>query len=394
MSHTQRPIYLDYHATTPLDERVLDHMLPWLRESFGNPSSTHAYGAEAALAVRTAALQVAELVGAQLRPGVHHPVIWTSGATESINLALKGFVERHQPADRPFRLATMPVEHKAVLDSCRALEAQGLVEMVWLKVNHSAQLDLADLAQRCAEGLDLIAVMAANNEVGTLYPLKAVARLAQDHGVPVFCDASQAAGKVPLDFEGWGLTLLALTGHKLYGPKGAGALVVRRGTPLACQIHGGGHQLGLRSGTLNVPGIVGLGAACALRQAEMQEDEARIATLRDGLQGHLQAALPQLCVNGDLQQRLAGNLHISLPGLPNDALLAHLQGRLALSTTSACSSGSEASSHVLAAMQLPDARVRSALRLSLGRCTTPAEAEVAATLLIAACQALQAKLTD
>lgn len=389
----QRPIYLDYHATTPLDERVLDHMLPWLRESFGNPSSTHAYGTEAATAIRAAAQQVAELVGAVVRPGVHHPVIWTSGATESINLALKGFVLRHQPADRPFRLATMPVEHKAVLDSCRALEADGRVEMVWLKVNQDAQLDLADAAQRCAEGLDLIVVMAANNEVGTLYPIEALARMAQRQGIPVFCDASQAAGKVPLDFEGWGLTLLALTGHKLYGPKGTGALVVRRGTPLACQIHGGGHQLGLRSGTLNVPGIVGLGAACALRQTEMQADEGRIAALRDRFQGRLQAALPQLCVNGDLQQRLAGNLHVSLPGLPNDALLAHLQGRLALSTTSACSS-SEASSHVLAAMQLSQERVRSALRLSLGRCTTEAEVDAASALLIGACQALQAKLAD
>ena len=392
---SERPIYLDYHATTPVDARVLEQMLPWFGASFGNPSSTHPYGQEASQAVRRAAGQIAALVGAETRPGatppVHHPVVFTSGATESINLAIKGFVQAHQPTERPFRLGVMALEHKAVLDCCKALQQAGQAEIVTLKVDARGQLDLADLEAQCQTGLDLLAVMAANNEIGTLYPLEAICRIAAASEVPVFCDASQAAGKVPLDFENWGISLLALTAHKLYGPKGSGALVLRRGTRLTAQIHGGGHQLGLRSGTLNVPAIVGLGEACALRLAEMASDEARIGQLRDQLQSRLQAAIPALVVNGDSKARLAGNLHISLD-VPNDAMVAQLASSLAFSTSSACSSGLEASSHVLSAIDLALPLQRGALRLSLGKDTREAEVRQAAELLIRARARILAKI--
>lgn len=382
-SDVSTPIYLDYHATTPLDPRVLECMLPWLGLRFGNPSSTHRFGQDASQAVRAATAQVAALVGAELRPGVYHPVVFTSGATESINLAIKGHALRHQPEGRPYRIGVMPLEHKAVLDSCRQLQQSGQAELRMLAVDACGRLDLADLEAACREGLDLLAVMAANNEIGTLYPLAAICRIANEHGVPVFVDASQAAGKLPIDFEAWGISLLALTGHKLYGPKGCGALVVRRGTTLAAQIHGGGHQQGMRSGTLNVPGIVGLGEACALRRSEMAADEARVAALRDQLQQRLQAAISGLVVNGDQQARLSGNLHLSLD-VPNDAMVAQLAESLAFSTSSACTSGLEASSHVLCAIGMPAELQRGALRLSLGKETTEEEVERAAELLIGA----------
>lgn len=389
-----RPIYLDYHATTPVDPRVLEAMLPCFGTEFGNPSSTHGFGKVANQVVRDAASQIARLVGAEQRPGVHHPVVFTSGATESINLALKGYAQKHQTENQPFRIGVMGLEHKAVLDSCKALQSTGQAEIRSLKVDSQGQLDLADLEAACAEGLGMLAVMAANNEIGTVYPLAAIGEIAGRYGVPFFCDASQAAGKIPLDFEAWGITLLTLTAHKMYGPKGAGALVVRRGTQLQAQIHGGGHQLGLRSGTLNVPGIVGLGTACALRQSEMAADEARIARLRDSLQARLVAAIPGLVINGDQQARLAANLHLSLPDVPNDAMVAQLDGRLAFSTSSACSSGLEASSHVLCAIGLAQPLQRGALRLSLGKQTTEAEAEQAAALLIEAYQTLKARLAN
>ncbi len=387
-SANERPIYLDYQASTPMDPRVLEVMLPYFQGAFGNASSAaHAYGHEAAQAIKQAAQQVADLVDGNLRPGVSHPLIWTSGATESINLALQGYVRQHQPTldgQRPFRLATLALEHKAVLDTAKLLEREGLVELVLLDVNAQGQLDLVHLEQELKQGLDLLAIMAANNEIGTIYPVQTIAKLARDHDCAFFCDGSQAVGKIPLEFENWGITLLALTGHKMYGPKGCGALIVRRGTRLKAQIYGGGHQHGLRSGTLNVPGIVGLGEACALRAAEMQADETHTAMLRDRLQALLQAQIPDLQVNGDLEQRLAGNLHLSLLSVPNDLLVSFIQCQIALSTGSACTSGLEASSHVLTAIGLAPEALRGALRLSLGKFTTETEIETAAEALIQA----------
>lgn len=393
---TEQPIYLDYQASTPMDPRVLEAMLPYYQQAFGNPSSAaHAYGHAAAKAVQQAAQQVARLVGAELNTHSHHPVVWTSGATESINLALQGYVRKHQqkerPDARPFRLATLPVEHKAVLDTAKALEKQGLLELVILPVDAQGQLELGQLQAECERGLDLLAVMAANNEIGTVYPVQTIAEIAHAYGVAFFCDASQAAGKIPLEFEAWGITLLALTGHKMYGPKGCGALLVKRGTQLEPQIYGGGHQLGLRSGTLNVPGIVGLGQACELRAAEMADDEQQIQSLRDHLQTQLTAAIPGLKVNGDPSARLAGNLHLSLPEVSNDAMVRAVGQQIALSTGSACTSGLEASSHVLTAIGLSPAELRGALRLSLGKFTTADEIERAAAHLIKAYQQLAKK---
>jgi len=393
MSAKKRPIYLDYQASTPMDPRVLDAMLPYFQEAFGNASSAaHAYGHEAADAVKQAAQEVAALVQSGLPSGGSHPLIWTSGATESINLALQGYVRQHQPEGRRFRLATLPLEHKAVLDTAKLLEREGLLELVLLDVNAQGQLDLAHLERELKQGLDLLAMMAANNEIGTIYPVQTIAKLAQDHGCAFFCDGSQAVGKIPIEFENWGITLLALTGHKMYGPKGCGALVVRRGTRLKAQIYGGGHQHGLRSGTLNVPGIVGLGKACALRQAEMQRDESHTAQLRDRLEALLQAEILDLVVNGDLAHRLAGNLHCSILSVPNDLMVKYLGQQLAISTGSACTSGLEASSHVLCAIGLSADALRGALRLSLGKFTTETEIETAAEVLIGAYRQAQAHL--
>jgi cysteine desulfurase len=224
--------------------------------------------------------------------------------------------------------------------------------------------------------------MAANNEIGTIYPIDQIGEIAQKYQVPLLCDASQAVGKIEIDFSNWGITFLAISGHKLYAPKGIGALVVRKGTRLQPQIFGGGHQLGLRSGTLNVPGIVGLGEACRLRQAEMVEDETAIATKRDRLQSLLSNAIPNLVINGDLEHRLAGNLHISIPGVPNSAIIARIRHQLAISTGSACSSGVEAPSHVLLALQLPEDLVTGALRIGIGKFTTDEEINRSAEILI------------
>lgn len=381
-------IYLDYHATTPVDPHVLAQMLPWFSQDFGNPSSNHSYGYDASKAVRQAATQVASLVGALKPQGGLHTVVFTSGATESINLAIKGFAAK---SAQPCRIALMALEHKAVLDSSKYLEQTGQAELKWLKVDSKGRLELAELENVLASGVDLLVVMAANNEIGTCYPLEVIGQLTKKYGVSFFCDASQAAGKIPLEFEAWGIDLMALTAHKFYGPKGSGALIVRSGLQLQAQIHGGGHQQGLRSGTLNVPGIVGLGAAAAQRQAEMQADETQIAALRDAFQAQLQAAIPELVVNGDTDFRLPGNLHIAIPGLANHQLLAQLAGKLAFSTTSACNSALDVSSHVLCAIGQNQELMRGALRLSLGKPSTAEQVEAAATALIEAYQALKAK---
>lgn len=379
------PIYLDYHATTPTDLRVADAVVRHMTRVFGNPSSRdHVFGDEAEAAVADAAENVAELLGAEPRE-----VVFTSGATEAANLALKGLALQ---ARRPLRIGVTPVEHPAVLDTCRHLADQGLAELTYLRVDGRAQLDLDDFRRSCNAGLDLVAVMAANNEVGTIYPLMALAAIAREHGALIFTDATQAAGKVPLEVSRWGIDLVALSAHKMYGPKGAGALVVTSGIKLRPLIHGGQHQRGLRSGTLNVPGIVGLGEACRLRASEMHMDEPRIASLRDRLEDQLRSGYPELVVNGDVENRLAGNLHVSYPGIPNRALIARLRDRLAVSTSSACSSGIEAPSHVLQAMKLPQDCLEGALRIGIGKFTTNEEIESAAGMLTDAAQEAHAVL--
>ncbi len=356
-----KPIYLDYHATTPTDPRVASLMLHYLTEEFGNASSTdHEWGDRAEAAIKQAAKQVTDLIGASPRE-----ILWTSGATESINLAIQGSLAPNPT--KPNRIALMPIEHKAVLDTCRALEKRGWAELVYLRVDSRGRLDLEHLEQVCARGVSLLCVMAANNEIGNIYPIQKIGQIAQHYGIPFLCDGSQAVGKIPIQFEAWGITYLAISAHKFYGPKGVGALVVRKGYNLEPLIFGGGHQRGMRSGTLNVPGIAGLGEACQLRLLEMAQDEMEIAVKRDCLQALLQENIPDLVVNGDVNNRLAGSLHISIPNVPNKAIIARIRHQLAISTGSACSSGVEAPSHVLKAIEMDESLIMGALRISLGK---------------------------
>ena len=386
MTPAMQKIYLDYHATTPVDRRVADRVCQYMIAEFGNASSTdHEYGDRAEAAIKQAANHVATLINATLRE-----IIWTSGATESINLAIQGSLTLN-PA-KPHRIALLPIEHKAVLDTCQALEKRGCAELVYLKIDSQGRLDLNQLEQVCQDSLSLLCVMAANNEIGNIYPIQAIGQITQRYNIPFLCDASQAVGKIPLNFEAWGITYLAISAHKLYGPKGVGALAVRRGYRLEPLMFGGGHQKGMRSGTLNVPGIVGLGEACRLRQLEMVEDEQAIAHKRNRLQQLLSAQFPNLVINGDTDDRLAGNLHISIPGIPNGAVIARIRHRLAISTGSACSSGVESPSHVLQALKLSEDLVEGALRIGIGKFTTDDEILQATKILTEAIQQVSSKM--
>lgn len=367
-------IYLDNHATTPLDPRIRETLLQTLTHTFGNPSSTdHAYGDAADTAVKTAKRQIATLLDCQPRQ-----IIFTSGATESLNLAIQGTVKALIRQGKRPKIACTTVEHKAVLDTCANLAQQERIDWLQIPVDTQARIDLNAVEEMCQGGLDLLCVMAANNEVGTIYPVQEIAAIAQRYNIPYLCDAAQAAGKIPLQFNTWGITMLSISAHKMYGPKGSGALIVQNHHRLDSLFYGGGQQQGLRPGTLNVPGIVGLGAACHLRQAEMATDELEIAQLRDRLQTRLLQNIPDLIINGDLDHRLAGNLHLSVPGIPNGAIVARLRDRVAISTGSACTSGVEAPSHVLQAMNLSADCIEGAIRIGVGKFTTLAEVEQAA----------------
>jgi len=377
------PIYLDCHATTPSDRRGLELMLHYMTVEFGNANSVdHIWGDRAKKAVSKAARQVAELVGASRKE-----ITFTSGATESINLAIQGTIFAEITADKKPRIALSPVEHKAVLDTCQALEKRGLAELIFLPVDSRGRLDLEAVEKVCTDRISLLCVMAANNEIGTIYPISKIGKIAQTHDIPFFCDGSQAVGKIPVDFEESGITYLAISGHKLYGPKGVGALVIRKGYHLQPLLFGGAQQGGIRPGTLNVPGIVGLGEACRLRGLEMAEDEKRIAKLRDKLQNLLLDKIPDLVINGDIDNRLSGNLHISIPDVPNSAIIARVRDRLAISTGAACSSGVETPSHVLRAIGLSPNAIAGALRIGVGKFTTESEIDRAAEILASAVRA-------
>jgi cysteine desulfurase len=361
-------------------------MLHYMTEEFGNASSIdHEWGDRAEAAIKQAAKQVAELIGASPRE-----IVWTSGATESINLAIQGSLAPNPT--KPHRIGLTPIEHKAVLDTCRALEKRGWAELVYLQVDSKGRLDLEYLEQVCAEGLSLFCVMAANNEIGNIYPIQKIGQVVQDYGIPFLCDGSQAVGKIPIQFKEWGITCLAISAHKFYGPKGVGALAVRRDHHLEPLMFGGGHQRGIRSGTLNVPGIVGLGEACRLRALEMEEDEQAIAAKRDKLQALLTSAISGLVVNGDTSNCLAGNLHVSIPDVPNSAVVARVRSKLAISTGSACSSGVEAPSHVLRAMKLPNEVIDGSLRIGIGKFNQHKEIYEAADFLIEAYEIIRQSL--
>lgn len=385
MNASQNPIFLDYQATTPVDIRVAHSVLSAMTERFGNASSTdHVVGDRANTAIQQAAKNVINLIGASPRD-----IIFTSGSTESINLAIQGTIKHLQKTGIVPLIAISAVEHKAVLDTCQVLEKQGTIELIRIPTNAQAQINLDQLEQTCVSGIHLLCVMAANNEVGTIYPIEKIAKIAKKYGTPFLCDASQAVGKIPIYFNDWGITLLSISAHKLYGPQGSGALIVRRDHPIEPLLYGGGQQRGLRPGTLNLPGIVGLGEACRLRQLEMVKDEKEIARKRDKFQTLLQNQIPGLVINGDTENRLAGNLHVSIPGIPNDAVIARVRHKLAISTGSACSSGVEAPSHVLTAMGLSEDIIEGALRIGLGKFTTDDEVEQAATILSEAVQAIR-----
>ena len=367
-----KPIYLDYHATTPVDPRVLQEMLPYFTERFGNAASRqHAFGWEAQEAVDTARRRIAALINAS--PG---EIIFTSGATESNNLAIKGCAKALR--ERGDHVITVATEHKSVLDSCRRLEQEGW-KLTVLGVSPEGFVDLDQLRRSINDRTVLVTVMAANNEVGVIQPLAEVSAIVKSSGALLHTDAAQAAGKIPLDVEALGVDLLSLTGHKCYGPKGAGALYVRRRRPrlqLECMIDGGGHENGLRSGTLNVPGIVGLGAAVDLCRTEMGEESTRLASLRDRLLEGLRRNIDGIRLNGSSSQRLPHNLHVSFDDVDGESLLMAL-GDIAVSTGSACSSGSQKPSHVLEAIGAVAERAGASIRFGLGRWTSEADIEVA-----------------
>ena len=367
------PIYLDNNATTRPDPRVVDALLPYLRDAYGNAASrSHPFGWAAEEAVEKARGQVAALIGADARE-----IVWTSGATESDNLALKGVLEAY--ADRGDHLVTVATEHKAVLDAARHLERQGKRVTV-LPVDRQGMVDLDALRDSLTVRTILVSVMLANNETGTLAPLAEISRLCRDRGVLLHTDATQAVGKVPVDVEALGVDLLSLTAHKMYGPKGVGALYVRRRPSrvrLAAQMDGGGHERGFRSGTLNVPGIAGFGLAAELCRQEGARDAAHTRRLSETLLAGLQAGLAGVTLNGHPTERLPNTLNLSFEGVEADALLLAMP-EVALSSGSACTSASVEPTHVLRALGLSDTQARSALRFSLGRFTT--EDEIACVL--------------
>lgn len=380
-----RPIYLDYHATTPVDPRVLEAMLPYFTEKFGNAASRqHAYGWEAQDAVDAAREQVAALIGA-----TSGEIVFTSGASESNNLALKGVACALR--DRGNHIITVATEHKSVLDSCAKLETEGF-RVTRLGVDREGFVDLEELRSAMTPDTVLLSVMAANNEIGTVQRLAEIGAVAAERGVLFHTDAAQAVGKVPINVRDAQVDLLSLTGHKYYGPKGSGALFVRRRKPrikLVCQVDGGGHENGFRSGTLNVPGIVGLGAAADICRREMAEESARLASLRDRLLDGLRRELDGIHVNGPLgERRLPHNLHVSFDGVEGERLLMAL-GDLAVSTGSACSSGSQKPSHVLQAIGLTESAGPS-IRFGLGRTTTVEEIDAATERVVKVVRSLRA----
>jgi cysteine desulfurase len=365
---SSRPIYLDYQSTTPCDPRVVEAMLPYFTEHFGNPhASSHAYGEQARAAVEDARSHVADLVG-----GRPEEIVFTSGATESNNLAIKGVARAYQ-GDKD-HLVTVATEHRAVLDPCRRLEADGF-RVTRLPVQPDGLLDLQTLEAAITPRTALVSVMAVNNEIGVVQPLAAIGALCRSRGVLVHSDASQGAGKVALDVEAMGIDLLSLSGHKIYGPKGIGALFVRRRPRLrlAAQIEGGGQERGLRAGTLPTPLCVGLGEACRIAGEARVAEEQRIRVLRERLLKGMVDRLSPVRVNGDLTRRIAGNLNLSFFGIATESLLLALKS-IAVSGGSACASGAAEPSHVLGALGV-DAESWASIRIGLGRFTSTADVD-------------------
>jgi cysteine desulfurase len=374
----QLPVYLDHHATTPLDPQVLDAMLPYFTERFGNPhSAQHAYGWTAEAAIERARAEVAALIGV-----LPEDIVFTSGATEANNLAIRGAAHA---TDRRHVL-TCATEHPCVLESCRALAHEGF-EITELPVRADGLLDRDRLSAALRPNTALVSIMTANHEIGVLQPISEIAKLCQERGILLHTDAAQAAGRIALDVAVLGVDLMSLSAHKLYGPKGIGALYVRRGVRLAPLFAGGGQERGLRPGTLPTPLCVGFGKACALAQEELAAEAARVRALRDRLYEGLRVALPDIRRNGAAAPRLPNNLNLCLPGIDAEDLLAALP-ELALATGAACASATQEPSAVLRALGLSDEAIAGSIRIGLGRTTTANEVEFALDRLIAAARRL------
>ncbi|CCQ62190.1 cysteine desulfurase family protein [Crocosphaera watsonii WH 8501] len=374
---SQRPIYLDCHATTPMDKRVLEAMLPYFTEHFGNPSSiNHLYGWEAEAAVKKARETIANAINCS-----PEEIIFTSGATEANNLAIKGVAEAYFSQGQ--HIITVESEHRAVLDPCKYLEILGF-EITYLPVQKDGLIDLELLEKSIRNETILVSVMTANNEIGVLQPLQAIGEICQKKDVLFHSDAAQAIGKIPLDVKEMNINLLSLTAHKVYGPKGIGALYIRRRDPrvnIAPQLHGGGQEKEIRSGTLYTPQIVGFGKAIELSLEELETENKRQTELRDRLQKQL-LSLEGVHLNGHPTQRLAGNINVSIEGVDGAALLLALQGNVALSSGSACTSTTTKPSHVLKALGHSDKLAYSSLRFGLGRFTTCQEIDIISKLII------------
>ncbi|PYX24742.1 MAG: IscS subfamily cysteine desulfurase [Acidobacteria bacterium] len=367
------PIYMDNHATTPMDPRVLEAMLPYFMEKFGNAASrNHPFGWTAEEAVEQAREQIAKLIGATAKE-----IIFTSGATESDNLAIKGVAEMYR--EKGNHIITAVTEHKAVLDTCKRLEKNGY-RVTYLPVQKDGLVDLEDLKRAIDDKTILVTIMAANNEIGVLQPWREIGKICRERGVLFHTDGVQAVGKVPIDVNKDNIDLMSITAHKIYGPKGVGALYVRRKNPrvqISAIIDGGGHERGMRSGTLNVPGIVGLGKACALAKEEMAQEGAHLAALRDRLRDRIMGRLDEVYINGSMEHRLPGNLNISFAYVEGESLLMGIND-VAVSSGSACTSATLEPSYVLKALGTGDDLAHSSIRFGIGRFNTEAEVDYVA----------------
>ncbi|MGC4049194.1 MAG: IscS subfamily cysteine desulfurase [Paludibaculum sp.] len=371
------PIYLDNHATTPMDPRVLEAMMPYFLDSFGNAASrNHSFGWVAEEAVEKARKQLADVIGANSKE-----IVFTSGATESNNLAIKGVAEMY--AQKGNHIITAATEHKAVLDTCKRLEKHG-ARVTYLPVQTNGLVDLDQLREAITDKTILVSIMYGNNEIGTVQDIQAIGKICKEKGILFHTDATQAVGKIPVNVIADNIDLLSYTAHKMYGPKGVGALYVRRKSPrvqLTAQMDGGGHERGMRSGTLNVPGIVGFGAAAALCQQEMKEESARHAFLRDKLKDKLMAELDETYINGTMEHRLPHNLNISFAYVEGESLLMGIND-IAVSSGSACTSATLEPSYVLKALGAGDDLAHSSIRFGIGRFTTEEEVDYTAAKVI------------
>jgi cysteine desulfurase len=380
------PIYMDYHATTPIDPRVLEAMMPTLTHEFGNAASkNHPYGWRGEKLVEAAREQIAAFINAE----DPKEIIFTSGATESNNIALKGAFELHR--HKGSHIITQPTEHKSVLDPCKYLEKQA-IRVTYLHVDEYGRINLRDLKDSVTDATLIISIMFANNEIGTLQPIEEIGKVAKQNGILFHVDAAQAAGKIPIDVQKMGIDILSLSAHKMYGPKGVGVLYVRSKNPrvsLAPVLHGGGHEMGMRSGTLNVPGIVGFGKACEIAMQEMTEEARRTKELRDRLKAGLEKSLDGIYVNGHPTERLPGNLNISFTGLEGEALLMGINEEIAVSTGSACTSKSIEPSYVLKALGFSGERIHNTIRFGLGKYNTAEEVDYVIERVVATVKKLR-----